>query len=345
MNRNKLILSITGGVIGVAVLASAFFAWSAYSSKVTALVGDEEEGVDGLDNVQDKVRQFSSKPIYPCLQSVKALESNATVVAEWKTDAYKLASRGDRVYKPVTPAQFKTEIVADAKRIAAMPGAVNGVFVKPGFAFGPFKDFVAEGKMPAEADLPRLQRQWDDVITLVEILHNAGAVELVEVGYKVAKAEVQPEDQDVGKKKKKKKIQPKAAKKQVEAKKSACDVQSYTIQFRAKPDALVKALNAFATDERFITVESMSFNRGPTDQLAAALGLSKKADEASSSGSRRRGRRGAVQLEEPKKEGEGKNGIVTDPLLDDPLVITLTLSVVDFGSLAEDTKESKEEKK
>lgn len=332
MNRNKLILSIIGGVLGVAVLASAFFAWSAYSSKVTAMVGDEDEGVDGLENVVDKARQLSRKSVYPCAQSVRALESNTAAVVEWKADALKLASRGDRVYKPVSAAQFKTDIVAEAKRISAMAGAVNGAFVKAGFAFGPFKDFIAEGKMPADADVSRLQRQWDDVVTVVEILHNAGAVELVDVGYKVAKDEPQPEEQPRGKKAKKNQKKAKAA----AVEKKVSDTYAYQVSFRAKPDAFVRAINAFATDERFITVESVAFNRGPTDQLATALGIEKKGAEANAAGSRRRGRRGAVQAEEPKKDDSGKNGIVTDPLADDPLLVTLVLSVTDFGSLAEE---------
>lgn len=339
MNRNKLILCVIGGVLGVAVLASAFFAWNAYSDKVVAMSGDEEEGIDGLENVLDKARQFSRKSIYPCGKSVAELESNTTSVAEWKADAMKLASRGDRVYKPVSAAQFKTDIVAEAKRLSAMAGAVNGAFVKPGFAFGPFKDFIAEGKMPAEADLPRLQRQWDDVVTIVEILHAAGAVELVEVGHKVAKPEAEVEEPVRGKKAKKK-MQKKSAKEEPAAN-PACATYAYTIAFRAKPAAFVKAINALATDERFITVESISFNRGPTDSIAAALGADKKGgSESGAASSRRRGRRAAVLVEESKAD-ESKNGIITDPILDDPLVVTLTLSVADFGSLVEDAKEEK----
>ena len=51
MSKNRVILAVIGGVIAIAVLVAAFLTWQAYSAKVAARDGDEEEGTDGLETV------------------------------------------------------------------------------------------------------------------------------------------------------------------------------------------------------------------------------------------------------------------------------------------------------
>ena len=80
--------------------------------------------------------------------------------------------------------------------------------------------------------------------------------------------------------------------------------------------------------------------------IAEALGGDeKKAAEAQASGGRRgrRGRRGGGEAQAAVSETSGKdsaspngkNGIVTDPLQDAPMTVTMTVSVHDFRSLEE----------
>ena len=118
---------------------------------------------------------------------------------------------------------------------------------------------------------------------------------------------------------------------------------SYIFTFAAKPAAFIRTLNELEAAERFITVDSFAFAR-PVDAIAAALGGGdKKSAEVQSSGRRgRRGRRGAEadasSLQASGQETaspEGKNGLVTDPLKDDPLTVTMTVTVHDFRSLEE----------
>ena len=97
MNTNRMILAAAGGVIALAVLVMAFFTWSAYSAKVAAREGDDEEGIDGLETVVAKAETLSRKPVYPCAESVKALKEDAETVSAWRDDALKFASRGDRI--------------------------------------------------------------------------------------------------------------------------------------------------------------------------------------------------------------------------------------------------------
>jgi len=336
MNKTKMTLFATGGAIGLAVLVMAYFTWSAFSAKTAALEGDEEAGTDGLETVLSRAQSLSRKDVYPCAASLKALESNKTVIVEWRGEARKLAVRGDRVFEKTTPAAFKEFLVSDAKRLSALPGAAGGVLVKPDFAFGPFKDYISGGKMPAESDLAELQRKWDDVATVVEILAKSGIAELTDVGFVVAGSG----EEDKGQKTKDKgKRNPAGRSAQTS---QTPQTFSYVFSFRTKPAAFVKALNAFVVSERFVTVEGFSITR-PTDAIAEALGVEAKSSGSAPAASGRRRRRGAAVEEKKSEKENARNGIVTDPFLDEPFAVSLTVNVRDYRSLEDDKTE--EEKK
>ena len=101
MNKNRMILAVSGGVIGLAVLAMAYFNWCAYSAKVAALEGDDE-GNDGLEAVQSKAQALSRKSVYPSAASVQAIDANTARLADWRASALKLASPGDRPIRKMT---------------------------------------------------------------------------------------------------------------------------------------------------------------------------------------------------------------------------------------------------
>ena len=319
-----------GGVIGLAVLAAAYFTWSALAAKTAAMEGDDDEGVDGLETVVSKAQTLSRKPVYPCTESVKAIDADVVRVTDWQAEAKKLAIRGDRVYPKTTPAAFKTFIVSDAKRLSALPGLVNGALVKPGFAFGPFKDYISEGKMPAEAQLAELQRRWDDVVTVVEALAACGAAELTDVAFKTVEVKEEPKDD----RRNRKAAKPRKPSADETAEKPPV-AYTYVFSFSARPAALVKAVNALETSERFIVVDSFTFGRA-ADALAEALGADEKKDASQQTSRRgRRGRRAAVEQPKPEEAKELKNGIVTDPAADAPFAVTMTVTVYDFRSLEE----------
>ena len=347
MNKTKMILAGTGGAIGLIVLVLGFLVWQAFSAKTAAIEGDDEEGTDGLETVEARARTLSRKPVYPSAASVSAIEANQKAVDDWCKEGLKLAACGDKVFEKTTAPKFKAFLVADAHRIAGLSGGVGGKLVKPDFAFGPFKDYIAEGKMPTEAELANLQRQWDDVATIAEMLSTNDVVELVDVQFAVAKpaADAGRETEDTRRKVgKKNKVKAKEDKDLPHEPRSF----SYVFTFAARPSAFVKVLNNLVSCERFITVDSFSFTR-PADVIAEALGGDeKKAAEAQGAGGRRgrRGRRGgAAEAPASKLAGteEGaaasKNGVVTDPTLDAPLTVMLKVTVRDFRSLEEKSEE------
>ncbi|MBO7684098.1 MAG: Amuc_1100 family pilus-like protein [Kiritimatiellae bacterium] len=293
MNKNRVILAVIGGVIAIAVLVAAFLTWQAYSAKVAARDGEDEEGVDGLETVVSRAQELSRKPIYPCAESVKELKAGEETLADWRAEALRFAARGDRPVVKTTPAAFKTFIVADARRIAALKGAVNGALVRPDFAFGPFKDYIAEGKMPPEAQLAEIQRRWDDVTTVAETLAACGVDELTDVAFRDGDAAKEKEAaaRDASKNRPRRGGQ-KAAARESSVRPSA---YGYTFAFKARPSALVRVVNELTTCERFVVVDSLTFDR-TRDVFAEALGGDdKKKDDAQHHGGRRGRRRAAAR--------------------------------------------------
>ncbi len=341
MNKTKMMLTVTGGTMGLAVLVMAYFTWSAFSAKTVALEGDDDEGTDGLETVLSRAQMLSRKPIYPCAESLEAIESNRTVLADWRSEATKLCVRGDRLFEKTTPAAFKEFLVSDAKRLAALPGRANGVLVKPDFSFGPFKNYISGGMMPAESELATLQRKWDDVSTIIEILARSGIAELTGIAEK-ERSEVKDQGSEVKGQRSKVKGNKQSKNRKIEKSKNPQkepQTFSYVISFTTKPSAFVKALNAFVLSERFITVEGFSMSR-PRDVIVEALGGGKeKAATTSSSSSRRRRRGAAVEEKKADENKDAQGGLVTDPILDEPFAVTLTVNVRDFRSLEEDKKE------
>ena len=301
MNKTKMILAVTGGAIGLVVLGMALLVWFAFAERTVAIEGDDEEGIEGLETVLGNAQTLSGKKVYPCAENVAAINGNRTQVTNWQATAKALAARGDRAYEKTTPAAFKAFIASDARRLSGKPGAVEGRLTKTTFDFGPFRDYISGGKLPAEGELAGLQRKWDDVATVTEILADSGIAELTDVQFK--------EKKDF----------------------------TYVFTFTTRPAAFVKAINALEVGERFTVVDDFTLTR-PDDTVSTVLGAAgdgKKADAKQSSGRRRR--RGEAASASTQKDGEEsapKNIVVTDPSAEGaPLTAVLTVTVHDFGSL------------
>ena len=343
MNKNRMILAVAGGVIGLAVLVTAYLTWSSWSAKTAALEGDDEN--EGLEAVVAKAEKLSRSPVYPCAESVKATEENAAKLAEWMSGARRVAAAGDRVFAATTPPAFKTFLVQDAKRLVSLPGSVAGALAKPDFAFGPFKGYIAGGDLPSEAQLSELQRRWDDVSVVTETLAACGIGELTDVQFAAAEKKAdEAEQQNARGSRRQQKKPTKKSKAKADDESGAKSVSSfsYVFAFTAKPPAFVKAVNALETCERFISVDDFSFRR-EKDAIAEAFGADEK-KEAAQTGGRRRRRGGAPTPAAGEKADEAKSGIVTDPQMDAPLAVTMTVTVHDFRSLEDGDKNQGNEK-
>lgn len=346
LSKNQIVMLSIGGVALVASLAFGYLAFSAYSAK--------SEASENAERDSSAVRSLLGAAISPDASSVAAVNKNRDALAGWTEAAISTASAGDRALATdVNEAAFKQKLVDEARALSELPGGAGGKIVKPDFSFG-FPDFVTGDKLPEKEKLPQLQRQWADIRTLVETLQACGIVELVRIEPTLVKQPTVAEQQPKETKKKKRK------KKADEEAKPAYTEEKYAIDFRAKPAALVKVVNALATSQRFIVVESLDFTR-ESDMIGKALGDGDKrgADAEQQSSRPRRRRRGAEQAEfgadaaATDAAAEADKGVVNDPDKEEPFLVKAVVLTYDFGSAAqasggetagaEDAKENKEE--
>ena len=320
MNKNKIILSSIGGAAGLIALVLGYLIYSAWEEK--------NESVESLESMEANVTRISKAKIAPSQASVDAIGENKKTLEIWFTRALDVAARGDRTYPTLTVAEFCNTLRDEVAAARALPGGTNGKISGEDFSFG-FRDIIDEGKLPKPDELALLQRQWGDIRLFVETLSAAGAIQLASVEKVEKKAAPEPAPQNVR--------NPRQPAAQAEEKPLA-DAQSYKIVFLARPPALVRTVNEFARSERFIVVDSLSFNRA-TDALGNILGGKDKEESARPARGRRRGRRAVAEEEatEGAEEEVKRKGLVVDPVTDTPFTVTMELTTYDFG-----TKESGE---
>ena len=323
MSKNQIAMAAIGGVTLVASGVLGYLAFDAFSSKA--------EAVEAGDGAKESVRRLLRADVSPDKESELAYKKNADTLAGWTEAALATAAAGDRaVSNDINPAAFKQKLVDEARVLSELEGGVDGKIVKPGFNFG-LPDFVTGDKLPEQEMLPKYQRLWGDIRLVFEMLQACGVAEIVRIepaGVVSAAAQAQQEEKPKAKKGR--------GKKDAEAEKPVYTVEQYAVDFRAKPAALVKAVNALATTPRFIVVDSMSFAR-EGDMIAVALGEGEKAKGAQqqASGGRHSRRKKVVEVvEKPAEESEEKKGLVNDPVNEAPFLVKITLSTYDFGSAA-----------
>lgn len=318
--KNQIALLAIGAVAAVAAIVMGFLIFGAFSAKSGA--------VEALDSAMANARRLCKAQISPTQEAVDALDANRDRHAEWFGAACEMASEGDRaIEENLNEAAFKQQLIDDARELARLPGEANGAIVAPDFTFG-FKDYIAGGMLPERDKIPLLQRQWGDIKEIVRLLSGCGAAEITSIEAKEEPKESEKPQTAAGKNAKKK-AQAKTADDEPRA--TRC---RYELQFKAKPKALAEAFNALVAAKRFTVVDAFSFSR-EDDMVARALSPDKGKSAAGPGRDRKRKRPrpGAESDDDAAVEiSAAKKGVITDPKLEAPFVVRLSLSVYDFGS-------------
>lgn len=315
MNKNKMIMAAIGGVALAAVLVFVFLAMNARSAAA-------ETRKDIRDELRDEQEMLEAATA-PTQESVDRLKANAREIRAWRAKTFELLSAGDvEIDKGASATAFKAIMIDDARALSKLPGGVEGKIVAENFDFG-FKSFINEPNIPTDAELPTLKRQWAEVKSMVEMLASCGIVGIREIA--VAAPPKAPEAATDAKR------SGRGGRKAAEPAKPPYEELGYTVRFSARPAAVAKALNAFTASRHLMFVQQMALER-EQDMLREMLGGGKK-EEA---GTGRRRRRQRPQAEEKSAEGEGeevvRKGLVTDPQIESPILVTLKIKTVDFGT-------------
>lgn len=317
-----------GGVAGAGiflVLAGGlgYMLWDAAAQRTAA--------EDNLAEARETFERYNNASVFPSAKSIADVSSNKMSYAAWQEQAVAFAAKGDRQVQNLTPAQFKERLQAEVRRMAKLPGGIEGAICAPAFLFG-FDQYLGEGGvLPAEADVSRLMAQLDLIAHVVDLLADAGVHDVQSIE-RVAPPKPAVDGADADRPKRKAK---KADVEEVEGPKTTC--LDYKFAFSTRPAAFVAALNALAADPRFIVISDFSFKETAdliSDRLAAAEAL-EAAKNAPASASRRRRRGAAAAKADDEKTAKTPDRLVVDPESDAPILVNLSLSVYDFGRAPE----------
>lgn len=324
LSKQQMIGAVGGGIFVLGALGLGWLLYSAWSEK-----GEAEEK---LQSESDTYARYNSAAVYPSKASIESVKSNATSYAAWYDQALTLAARGDKVLPLETPPIFKQRLQGEVRRMLDLPGGVGGKIADAKFLFG-FEQYLGEGGvLPKEEDVPRLAIQLDTICSLVDVFAEAGVYgvkSIVRVEEKAEKTENDEASSSQAKKKNAKKDEDKGPKR---------SKLTYQFEIEARPVAVVKTLNALASCSRFAVVRNFAFKTS-SDVIVERLTAAEKAkaDEAAPRTQvRRRGRGAAAQqpLENPEAIAAA-NRIISDPEGDEPITVTFTLDVWDFGKAAQ----------
>ncbi len=312
LSKQQLLGAIGAGVFVLGAGGLGFCVYSAWSAR-----GEAEETLQGAVG---GFQGHYNAPVFPSRKSLDSVTSNKTAYAAWLAEAQTLAARGDKVFPAETPPIFKQRLQREVRRMAALPGGVEGKIAAATFLFG-FEQYLGEGGvLPKDEDVPRLAQQLDAIAQVTDLLAEVGALEIKTIRRIEPKAADEDDDRN-GRK---------AKKGEQEADAPKVTALEYAFEFTTHPAALVEALNRLTACPRFVTVKNLAF-RETADVIVDRLNAVEAAKtQKASARTGRAGRRRGASAAAPTAPVE-VDPLVVDPELDAPLLVSFTLEVRDFG--------------
>lgn len=335
MTKKQKLAAGVGGAFGLCVLALGWFLYSAYAEGQEIVEGGGEATPEGLTAAKAKYGAFFQKKPFPSAESINQVKSNESAYDDWKAKALDLVSRGDCPPPPsgLPASAFQTKIMEPQFAVLRqLPGRVankNGKNIcTEKFYFG-FDQYLGEaGKTPEQQELPKLYAQFVTVTNLVDILYSNGVVEIRKID-RVEQAQSGNEDANKGRQRRKG-GKDKSAKGTADAAEPTC--YDFELEYFVRPEAFVKVLNALSKSPRFYVVGDFKFGReGETLKERLNRASSASGDGNQAGGPRSRRGWGAVP-EKEEKQVEVEEGLVTRPDKEQPILVTMKLSVYDFGT-------------
>lgn len=343
MNKTQKILAAIGGVIVFAALAAGVFAWMSRSAKIARIEGDPESDIKGLSAVINEENGILSNKLAPCEANRNSLKTSSSRLNAWRESALVAASVGGRNAIDGSKDKFTEIVDIDSDVIKSwVPDGTTNSFVAAAYDFSAFKPSGVK-----EESLDDLKAKWDDAKMILKTLCDSGAVSLENISVKAAVDSMKNEKEA----NKPRNSRNRNAKTVVAAKPSRAF--TYVVTYRTRPPAFVRALETFATTtNRFVVVDAFTITRNDTitaacDQTAVIEKKKKEAEEAE----RKRRQEERQRMRESKRKGvdfvaqtveepasHDEFTPVTDPATEDPVTVTMTVSVHDFSSVEEPAK-------
>ncbi len=317
-----------GGAFGVIALVLGWFLYSAYADCQAAQEGDpdSEENTQGLNDAQAaNMKYYSQSNPFPSESAIATVNANRTAYTNWMDRAKEQASKGDLPEAPsgLSGNAFKGNYLdVGLTKLRQLPNAKGAPICTGDKWFGFERYMGSEGATPKQDEVPKLYKQFVTVTNLVDIFVKTGVSQIVSIDLNNEKndnaASTARGASQNG--------QGQAANAGNGAAVANTPVRyDYDLVFHARPAAIVGVLNALANSPRFYVVNEFGFKHAESESLKNRL------ERMTSGGGESQSRRGRRNRE--KQEGEEIKGFVTDlPENAPPLLVSMKLSVYDFGT-------------
>lgn len=303
MNKNQMTMAVIGGV---ALLGALVLGYLIYDQ------GDaQDKARRDLSNHTNRYNQNRDATA----EQQEAYDANRTAAEGWTAKAYaSVAAQAHRLYaEGMAPETLLKKMQDQREDYAQQPEGEGAAakFIKADFMFGKYFQPYLKGDPIGKDKQEVIQRRWGDVCQLSDILLKSGVQSLEDVEV-IEAEETKPADEpSYG-----------GSSDEQAAEAHPVQTETYRLTFKATPAALIAALNAFSEEERFITVDAMSFSQAG-DPLIAKFGVNQKTEKTGRR--RRRGGEEAADEQNDKKQV----GLITDPEQElVPFTVTMTLSTL-----------------
>ena len=320
MTKQQKVGVCCGAVFGVCALALGWFLYSAYAERVD---GEERLAAAKAKNKAFYTQSTAAKP-FPSPAAIAAAASNESAYVAWRGKALEMAARGDCPPPPedLSETVFKQRLYNEVTRMQKLPGGSAGRICEAKFLFG-FDQYLGEaGKTPQRHELPQLYAQLGVITNVVDILARSGIVEVKKFDRPAMEDPSAAAEASRGQRRAGAKGKDKSAKGAA----SADEPRRYDfrLEYTARSAAFVKVLNELAKSKRFYVVDDFKFGR----EGEALRDKLKRIAESSAAGGKSAGRR---RRGDDRKNEQEEDGVATDPASDQPLLVSMKLSVYDFG--------------
>lgn len=168
MNKPQMILAVSGGVIGVLILAVGIFTVNAVSAASSS--------AEKLEKTQKEyARIFKTSNPFPNEENKQIIEKNRDQAKKWEKNLLSIFRKGEYVAKSkqTNPGYFSNEREKMIERLTekAPKGPDGKTILVEGITFG--FDKYKDGVPALKSNVPRLMEQLTYIEALVEVLYDA----------------------------------------------------------------------------------------------------------------------------------------------------------------------------
>jgi len=319
MKRHQITLIACGVLMAAVCVVAGWFLITAMSAKNAAA----EERNQAFDELQKIYRA----KVYPSDANITRIGEDQKTLETWLATASNQVHKGDLQIDAKNPTSFKQALQATVRKLSAHPGAAQGKIVEPGFNFG-FDQYLGQSdSLPSTEHVDRLTAQLAIIEKLCEELYAANILELKKVEREVFDAvKKEEEEQETSSRRRSRRRDDsgggsKTSGAAARAESEYWTSQRFSIEFEARPAAVIEALNRLAAMDLFAVVAEAELRKA--GDLLAQFNAKKKESSAKLAAE------GAAAPVDPAKLSHVAR-IVTDPELEPPVNVKLDIDVYSF---------------